>query len=94
MLTPKIIGVEALEDYKIKLNYETGEIKLFDVSPYISGVWYNELTNYSYFKTVHIISSGNGIEWEHGQDIAPHELYDMSVSVCVPCGLQAEHQPA
>jgi hypothetical protein len=81
VLAPKIIGVEALEDYKIKLKYETGEIKLFDVSPYISGAWYKELNNDSYFKTVHIISSGKGIAWEHGQDIAPHELYDMSVSI-------------
>jgi hypothetical protein len=80
MLSPKIINVEALEDYKIKLNYETGEVKLFNVLPYISGTWYKELNDYRYFKTVHIISNGNGIEWEHGQDIAPHELYDMSIS--------------
>jgi hypothetical protein len=26
MLTPKIIGVEALKNYKIRLNYETGEM--------------------------------------------------------------------
>ncbi|MDR2731389.1 MAG: hypothetical protein LBB81_10905 [Treponema sp.] len=26
-----------------------------------------------------MISGGKGIEWEHGQDIAPHELYDMSI---------------
>jgi hypothetical protein len=81
MSIPKIISVEAVKDYKIKLNYETGEIKLFNVLPYISGTWYRELNNYSYFKTVHIISNGKGIEWEHGQDIAPHELYDMSVSI-------------
>jgi hypothetical protein len=81
MLTPKITGVEALEDYKIKLNYETGEIKLFNVLPYISGAWYEELNNYHYFKTVRINSNGNGIQWEHGQDIAPHELYDMGISV-------------
>jgi hypothetical protein len=81
MSTPKIISVEAIKDYKIKLNYETGEIKLFNVLPYISGTWYKELHNYSYFKTVHIISNGKGIEWEHGQDIAPHELYDMGVSI-------------
>jgi hypothetical protein len=80
MLTPKIIGIEVLDDYKVKLNYETGEIKLFNVLPYISGAWYEELNNYSYFKTVHIISNGSGIEWEHGQDIAPHELYDMGIS--------------
>jgi hypothetical protein len=81
MSTPKIISVEAIKDYKIKLNYETGEIKLFNVLPYISGTWYRELNNYNYFKTVHIISNGKGIEWEHGQDIAPHELYDMGVSI-------------
>jgi hypothetical protein len=81
MLAPKITGVDALEDYKIKLNYETGEIKLFNVLPYISGAWYEELNNYHYFKTVHINSNGNGIQWEHGQDIAPHELYDRGISV-------------
>jgi hypothetical protein len=80
MLTPKIIGIEVLDDYKITLKYETGEIKVFNVLPYISGAWYGELNNYSYFKTVHIISNGSGIEWEHGQDIAPHELYDMGIS--------------
>jgi hypothetical protein len=51
------------------------------VLPYISGAWYEELNNYSYFKTVHISSNGNGIEWEHGQDIAPHELYDMGIKL-------------
>ena len=78
MLCPKIIDVEALDNYKIKLKYETGETKIFNVLPYISGKWYEELFNNSYFKTVHLISGGKGIEWEHGQDIAPHELYDMS----------------
>jgi len=78
MLSPKILGVEALENYQLKLKYETGETKIFNVLPYISGKWYEELYNNSYFKTVHLISGGKGIEWEHGQDIAPHELYDMS----------------
>jgi len=79
MLCPKIIDVEALDNYKIKLKYETGETKLFNVLPYIFGNWYEELRNSSYFKTVHLISGRKGIEWEHGQDIAPHELYDMSI---------------
>jgi hypothetical protein len=80
-MIPKITNVEVVENYKIRLNYETGEIKLFDVLPYIAGTWYKELYDDRYFKKVHIISNGKGIEWEHGQDIAPHELYDMSISV-------------
>ena len=80
-MTPKILDIETVERYKIRLNYETGEVKLFDVLPYISGAWYTELENEKYFNTIHVISNGKGIEWEHGQDIAPHELYEMSVPV-------------
>ena len=81
MLCPKIINVEPLGDYKLLLSYETGEIKVFNVLPYISGVWYEELYNINYFKSVHLISNGYGIEWENGQDIAPHELYDMGIAI-------------
>jgi len=81
MLYPKIISVEPLDEYKLKLAYETGEIKVFDVLPYISGKWYEELSNNAYFRSVHLIPDGNGIEWGHGQDIAPHELYDMSIVI-------------
>ena len=81
MLYPKIIDVEPLDNYIIRLKYETGEIKEFDVLPYISGRWYEELHNTDYFKTVHLITGGKGIEWGNGQDIAPHELYEMSTFV-------------
>ena len=81
MLCPKILNIEPQNNYKIKLFYETGEVKLFDVLPYISGKWYEELYNSEYFKSVHLISNGHGIEWGNGQDIAPHELYDMSVPI-------------
>jgi hypothetical protein len=68
-----------LDAYKLLLSYETGENKIFTVSPYISGSWYGELRNADYFKTVHLIPDGTGIEWANGQDIAPHELYEQSI---------------
>jgi hypothetical protein len=80
MTEPKIVNVKPLEHYTIQLEYETGEVKLFNVLPYISGTWYEELRDIRYFKTVHLVSGGRGIAWEHGQDIAPHELYDMSAT--------------
>ena len=78
MLQPKIIGLEALSGYKLKLRYETGEEKIFDVSPYIRGDWYGRLRDREYFTTVRILPGGIGIEWAEGQDIAPHELYEAS----------------
>lgn len=80
MLQPKLKEVIPLEQFKLKLTYETGEVKLFDVSPYIKGSWYGELKDEKYFCTVHLLPGGTGIEWENGQDIAPHELYELSVS--------------
>ncbi len=80
MLQPKLIKVEPLSNYMLKLFYDTNEIKIFDVKPYINGDWYNELKSEQYFKTVHLICNGIGIEWENGQDISPHELYELSLS--------------
>jgi hypothetical protein len=83
MLQPKIINLETISGYKLKLYYDTGEEKIFDVSPYIQGDWYGRLKDEAYFKTVHILPGGIGIEWADGQDIAPHELYDASVARCM-----------
>jgi len=79
MLQPRLREVEALDSLKLRLVYETGEVKVFDVAPYISGSWYGELNDSRYFRTVRLLPGGVGIEWSNGQDIAPHELYEMSV---------------
>ena len=55
MLQPRIVNVEAMDVYKLKLNYETGEVKVFDVMPYIVGDWFGELRNKNYFRTVKVI---------------------------------------
>jgi hypothetical protein len=79
MLQPKLTQVEPLEAMKLRLVYETGEVKLFDVAPYAVGTWFGELKDASYFRTVRILPGGTGIEWGNGQDIAPHELYEYSI---------------
>jgi len=79
MLQPKITEVNPLVDYKVMLVFDTGERKIFDVFPYISGEWFGKLMDINFFNTVRV--SGNTIEWAGGQDIAPHELYDDSIPV-------------
>ena len=77
MLRPKVLNVEPLTGYKVMLLFDTGEQKIFDVTPYISGDWFGKLKDEAFFNAVRI--AGNTIEWADGQDIAPHELYDHSV---------------
>lgn len=80
MLQPRLINVEPMDHLKLRLTYEAGEVRLFDVSPYVNGSWFGELKEDAYFRTVRILPDGIGIEWSNGQDIAPHELYECSVS--------------
>lgn len=51
---------------------------MFDVTPYIHRDWYGKLADSAHFATVR--PSGRTVEWADGQDIAPHELYELSVS--------------
>ena len=79
MLQPNLTGVEALDNLQLRLCYETGEVKLFDVRPYLVGSWYGMLEDEAYFKSVTLLEGGSGIQWPDGQDIAPHELYELSI---------------
>lgn len=73
----KVLDVIPMENNRILVNFENDGFRLFDVSPYISGDWFGELSDGKYFATVH--PCGNTVEWADGQDIAPHELYDNSI---------------
>ena len=79
MRQPIILEVNPLTDYRVMLLFDTGEKKLFDVAPYISGEWFGKLKNPDVFNTVR--AAGKTIEWAGGQDIAPHELYENSIPV-------------
>ena len=81
MLQPKLLQVSPMQENRLRLLYETGEQKIFDVTPYLSGRWFSALHDYAYFCTVRLLPGGGGIEWRDGQDIAPHELYENSIPV-------------
>lgn len=79
MKYPIVLNVVPNDDYSVVVTFDTGEIKKFNVKPYICGDWFGKLKDFSVFNTVH--PCGNTIEWADGQDIAPHELYEMSVAI-------------
>lgn len=78
MLQPRLTSVKPLDTLRLLLVYEDGGTREFDVAPYVNGPWYGELSDTAYFRRVRLTEEGTGIEWPHGQDIAPHELYDLS----------------
>lgn len=78
MLQPTVKSVQPMTDYRLLIEYENGERRIFDVKPYIVGDWFGELKQEAMFRTVR--PCGSTVEWADGQDIAPHELYELSVS--------------
>lgn len=61
------------------LKFDNGEIKIFNVKPYISGAWYGELNDKNYFRSVSV--DGFTAIWPNGQDLCPDELYYSSDAV-------------
>ncbi|HCC02322.1 MAG TPA: DUF2442 domain-containing protein [Ruminococcaceae bacterium] len=75
-MMPKVRRVVPIDGHLIRISYETGEERVFDVSPYMTGSWYGKLKDPVFFSTVH--PAGRTVAWAGGQDIAPHELYELS----------------
>ena len=77
MLRPTATTVQAGQDYCINITFDNGEHGVFDVKPYIKGIWYGMLKDKSYFSRVK--TDGFTVVWPEGQDICPDELYENSV---------------
>ncbi len=76
-IVPKPVEIKVLENYKLWLKFENGEQKNFNMEKYIHEKFYQKLKNRKYFETVKV--SGNTIEWENGEDVAPENLYYDSI---------------
>ena len=65
--------VKALADYQLELTFETKEVKIFDVKPYLDWGVFKALKNVTLFQKVKV--AFGSIEWPGGIDLDPEELY-------------------
>lgn len=79
MIRPIAVDVIVLDDYELLITFSNHEKRKFDVKPYFDFMPFKELENIVLFKTVK--PAGLSIEWIHGQDICPDELYYNSVAI-------------
>ena len=74
-----IVHVEPLPDYHLKLTFKNGEIRLFDMNPYLHLGIFKELKDAVMFNTVRV--SFDTIEWENGADLDPEILFTESKTI-------------
>lgn len=79
MLRPRAVEVSVQADYCLLITFNNGEKRIFDVKPYFDFAPFAELKATALFNTVK--PAGLSIEWAHGQDICPDDLYYNSI----PC---------
>ena len=79
MIRPKAVDVIPQADYCFLITFSNDEKRVFDVKPYLSFKPFDELINPAVFNTVK--PAGLSIEWVHGQDICPDDLYYNSVPI-------------
>lgn len=73
MRTPKLTSVVPLEDYSLLIDFENGEQRIFDLTPYLDKGVFRELRDRNYFAKVRLIFGG--VQWPHEQDLSADTLY-------------------
>ena len=71
----EVSKAEYLDNYRIKLTFNNGEIKIVDLQNELNGNVYEPLRQLNYFKRFHV--RYNTIEWANGADYAPEYLYSI-----------------
>ncbi len=76
-MNPRVTEVKPNSDYTITLTFTNGEIRRFDVKPYLDTGIFQELTDISAFNSVKPFLGS--VQWAGGQDFCPDTLYLDSV---------------
>ena len=71
----EISKAEYLGDYRIRLWFNNGEVRIVDLANSLRGEAFRPLHDLDYFKQFSIRL--NTIEWENGADFAPEYLYEI-----------------
>ena len=72
-----VVTVKVLSGYRLALEFENGDHRVFDMSPYMDKKPFNRLKDSSAFNGAHV--DYGTVVWSGNIDIAPETLYDLSV---------------
>ncbi|MCI0697642.1 DUF2442 domain-containing protein [candidate division KSB1 bacterium] len=76
-MNPRVKDVKPNPDHTLTLTFANGEVKLFDVKPYLDIGIFKELKDRGLFNSVRPFLGS--IQWRNGQDLCPDTLYLESV---------------
>lgn len=78
-MNPRVTAVRPNPDFTLTLTFTNGEVRVFDVKPYLDRGIFRELQSPHYFNSVRPFLGS--IQWQNGQDFCPDTLYMESKSL-------------
>ena len=72
-MNPRVKNVIPNPNFTLNITFENGEVKVFDVKPYLNKGIFKQLNSKEMFYTVK--TSLGSIQWQGGQDFCPDTLY-------------------
>jgi len=72
-MNPKVKKVEPTDNHTLIVAFANGEVREFDVKPYLEKGIFTELKDLSYFRSANVVAGS--VEWPHEQDFSFDTLY-------------------
>jgi len=80
-MKPRVQQVKPNPDYTITITFTNGEVKIFDVKPYLNKGIFQALKDRQIFNSVKPVLGS--VQWIDGQDFCPDMLYLDSIPVAI-----------
>jgi hypothetical protein len=72
-MNPRVKDVKPEKNYMLRLYFTNGEVRRFDMKPFLNLGIFKELTDEAMFNSVH--PDGLSVEWANEASICPDTLY-------------------
>ena len=72
-MNPSVETAEPMPNYKLKVHFDNGEVKQFDVEPFLDKGIFVELKDEEYFSQVSV--AFGAVQWPNEQDFSNDTLY-------------------
>jgi hypothetical protein len=70
-----ITDVASREDFLLQITFDDGEVRIFDLKPYLKGSLFIPLRDRQLFAKVRVSKEIRGLSWPNGADLCADMLY-------------------
>lgn len=72
-MNPYVKNVKPLDSYQLELTFENGEVRIFDMKPYLKHGVFSRLEDVGRFNSAHVVAGS--VEWQGEIDLSYDTLY-------------------